>query len=48
MLYFILRSTLGVAKIAGTVNPTPILKISHIQKSLANAVAIPNIHSMNR
>ena len=40
--------TYGVPRIAGTVKPTPTLKIVHVTKFLANAVEIPNILCISR
>lgn len=45
---FNLPSTYGVARMAGTVNPTPTRNRAHVQKFGANAVAIPKTVSMMR
>lgn len=43
-----LPRTMGVDKMAGTVNPTPTLHISHQVKEVVKDVAIPKKHSIAR
>lgn len=49
MYYFnSIPNTYGVANIAGTVNPTPTLKMTQAMKECEKAVATPNMHSINK
>lgn len=43
-----LPRTMGVDMMAGTVNPTPTLHISHQVKEVVKDVAIPKAHSITR